>query len=332
MAQRRALWEYYLILGLDPGASTARIKQAYRTLVKRWHPDQFNHDRRMQQLAEEKLKEINEAYSALSDSGRSANHRRGYPRYSRPSAGQQARGYSRTNFTNDWQSSGQQEWEQYWKTATGGPFKYQSSYYRARQAKAAGSRATSSGDSYTSTYAAYTAATAQDKPRMPRWAIMLVMVSIMGMMNSLSSSMLNSSSNSYAASAAQPADSSWREFTNVIPIVPVNQKALEEQRRQVSLAAAAAWRDVKVKYPPVKLKLSDKEIVKWQHELELQRNSALGTEKTRDTTNPPVYRWKNNPAAAGDWPRSKLHLGTPAGQKTDFNLSKPQNLPPQGKD
>jgi len=58
---------YYEILGLSPGASPRQIKNTYRNLVKRWHPDHWGHDPALQQEAEEKLKEINEAYEFLKD-------------------------------------------------------------------------------------------------------------------------------------------------------------------------------------------------------------------------------------------------------------------------
>lgn len=66
MQARKNIWEYYDVLGLPPGASTAEIKHAYRRLVRQWHPDRFAHDPRSQRVAEEKLKEINEAYAAVS--------------------------------------------------------------------------------------------------------------------------------------------------------------------------------------------------------------------------------------------------------------------------
>jgi hypothetical protein len=44
------------------------MRQAYIDLVKRWHPDQFAHDRALQEAAEAKLKEINEAYKELRSS------------------------------------------------------------------------------------------------------------------------------------------------------------------------------------------------------------------------------------------------------------------------
>jgi curved DNA-binding protein CbpA len=54
----------YKILGLKAGASQIEVKQAYRKLVKLWHPDRF-FDQQEKQKAEEKIKEINEAYNQL---------------------------------------------------------------------------------------------------------------------------------------------------------------------------------------------------------------------------------------------------------------------------
>jgi len=59
------LERFYEILGLEPGASLGEVKQAYRDLAKVWHPDRFSHDPRLQQKAQEKLKEINEAYEKV---------------------------------------------------------------------------------------------------------------------------------------------------------------------------------------------------------------------------------------------------------------------------
>jgi hypothetical protein len=41
------------------------LKAAHRDLTKVWHPDRFLHDPRLQEKAQEKLKEINEAYEQL---------------------------------------------------------------------------------------------------------------------------------------------------------------------------------------------------------------------------------------------------------------------------
>ena len=56
----------YELLGVKPGVSSRELKAAHRDLAKVWHPDRFGHDPRLQQKAQEKLKEINEAYDLLS--------------------------------------------------------------------------------------------------------------------------------------------------------------------------------------------------------------------------------------------------------------------------
>ena len=55
----------YELLGVKPGASVAELKAAYRDMAKVWHPDRFGHDERLQKKAQDKLKEINEAYEQL---------------------------------------------------------------------------------------------------------------------------------------------------------------------------------------------------------------------------------------------------------------------------
>jgi GTP-binding protein EngB required for normal cell division len=56
----------YNILGLKPDASDAQIKQAYKSLVKKWHPDLFVYQPQQQIEAHEKIRAINEAYDILS--------------------------------------------------------------------------------------------------------------------------------------------------------------------------------------------------------------------------------------------------------------------------
>jgi uncharacterized protein YjbI with pentapeptide repeats len=68
----------YFLLGLDPGANPEQIKEAWRDLVQVWHPDRFGGNDRLQHKAQEKLKEINQAYEKL------RNHR---DSASRPASG-----------------------------------------------------------------------------------------------------------------------------------------------------------------------------------------------------------------------------------------------------
>src|SRR4028119_13609 len=72
------------VLGVSEGASAQELKAAYRDLAKVWHPDRFAHDPRLQQKAQEKLKEINEAYEQLT-SGKTGFQRQ-TPRESQPPA------------------------------------------------------------------------------------------------------------------------------------------------------------------------------------------------------------------------------------------------------
>lgn len=54
----------YKVLGVNEGATNEEIRAAYLSLVKKYHPDKYT-DPDMKQLANEKLKEINEAYDQL---------------------------------------------------------------------------------------------------------------------------------------------------------------------------------------------------------------------------------------------------------------------------
>ena len=54
----------YEVLGVRQGASEEEIKAAYRELVKKYHPDKYQNNP-LADLAEEKLREVNEAYEYL---------------------------------------------------------------------------------------------------------------------------------------------------------------------------------------------------------------------------------------------------------------------------
>jgi hypothetical protein len=56
----------YELLGVKPGVSSGELKAAHRDRANVCHPYRFVHDPRLQEKAQEKLKEINEAYELLS--------------------------------------------------------------------------------------------------------------------------------------------------------------------------------------------------------------------------------------------------------------------------
>ncbi len=54
----------YEVLGVSPSASDADIQKAYRELVKKYHPDNYANNP-LNDLADEKMREINEAYDSI---------------------------------------------------------------------------------------------------------------------------------------------------------------------------------------------------------------------------------------------------------------------------
>lgn len=86
--------DYYRILEIPRDASQEAIRDRYRVLVLTWHPDRFT-DPAEKSNAEERVKEINEAYEVLSDPGK----RR---RYDRERGGRGPRRPRRAETPPDW--------------------------------------------------------------------------------------------------------------------------------------------------------------------------------------------------------------------------------------
>ena len=81
MASQR---DYYDVLGVPRGASDADIKKAFRRLAQQWHPDVS-----AESGADDRFKEINEAYQVLSDPQR----RQAYDTFGHAGAGTGAEGF-----------------------------------------------------------------------------------------------------------------------------------------------------------------------------------------------------------------------------------------------
>jgi curved DNA-binding protein CbpA len=79
----------YSVLGVAPNASEDEIKKAYRELARKYHPDNY-HDNPLADLASEKMKEINEAYDAITKGYGGTAYTSGGQAYARQPGGEYA--------------------------------------------------------------------------------------------------------------------------------------------------------------------------------------------------------------------------------------------------
>ena len=81
----------YSVLGVSQNASDDEVKKAYRELARKYHPDNYQNNP-LADLAEEKMKEINEAYDAITKQRSGGSY--GTSRDSGYQSGYQSGGYS----------------------------------------------------------------------------------------------------------------------------------------------------------------------------------------------------------------------------------------------
>jgi len=70
--------DYYKILEIDKSADENAIRKAYKKLALKWHPDRHNESDEQKKMAEKTFRDINDAYSVLSDTKKKQQYDSGF--------------------------------------------------------------------------------------------------------------------------------------------------------------------------------------------------------------------------------------------------------------
>ncbi|MHC2991535.1 molecular chaperone DnaJ [Pontibacter sp. HJ8] len=132
--------DYYKILGVEKSASQADIKKAYRALAKKYHPDKTKGDK----AAEEKFKDISEAYEVLGDEQKRKQYNelganwRQFQQGAGQYRGQPGGGFRGTRYEGDASDMfGGSGFSDFFEQFFGGGFAQQTGEFRGSRARAA---------------------------------------------------------------------------------------------------------------------------------------------------------------------------------------------------